>query len=487
VARGQIIDTQPSRLNIALGSVADTNGNLYLGEWSADILVDGDRANVVHGDGFGGVTGFPEDPGFYYTIDLGSSQTIDGITLFPRTGCCPDRLRDFRVSVLSDNNGTPGPEVWFADLFPDSEAMSPVELAVTDGTGVFDGRFVRITTNQNPVDEYELQLSEVEVYSGFGPEVPINYALYADAETNGSLWYPDWTPGALTDGILNLIHDDGPGGVNGVASDEGLYYQIDLGQVVEIAEIDIFPRQDGCCPERLSNYLVSVHEDDNGQPGAAVWSAVYRDDGSWPDTFDPDVIAPGDDPAGTFTGQWVRVTSLATQDEIDDGLVNYRLQMAEIEVYGHVGGLTGDFDQSGVLDGPDIDALTQQSALQTNPASYDLNGDSLVDTQDVNVWIKDLYNSWVGDADLNGEFNSTDLVAVLASGTYEADVDAVWSTGDFDGDGRTTSSDLVAALADGGYEAGPRAAVAAVPEPTSAALAALAALAIVHIGRCRCR
>jgi hypothetical protein len=84
--------------------------------------------------------------------------------------------------------------------------------------------------------------------------------------------------------------------------------------------------------------------------------------------------------------------------------------------------------------------------------------DNLVNAVDINQWVKDLFVSWVGDADLNGEFNSSDLVTVLASGTYETDLDSVWSTGDFNGDGRTTSGDLVAALADGGYEAGPRAA-----------------------------
>jgi hypothetical protein len=82
----------------------------------------------------------------------------------------------------------------------------------------------------------------------------------------------------------------------------------------------------------------------------------------------------------------------------------------------------------------------------------------------------------MGDANLDGQFNSSDLVSVLASGTYEADVDSVWSTGDFNGDGRTTSSDLVAALAGGGYEMGPRAAVAAVPEPSSLALVLLGML-----------
>jgi hypothetical protein len=137
------------------------------------------------------------------------------------------------------------------------------------------------------------------------------------------------------------------------------------------------------------------------------------------------------------------------------------------------GGLTGDFNQNGVLDAGDIDDLTAQSAGGTNPATHDLNNDALVNAADVNVWIKDLFNSWVGDANLDGEFNSSDLVSVLASGTYEANVDSVWSTGDFNGDGRTNSSDLVVALADGGYEQGPRAALASVPEPTAIALLAL--------------
>jgi hypothetical protein len=141
------------------------------------------------------------------------------------------------------------------------------------------------------------------------------------------------------------------------------------------------------------------------------------------------------------------------------------------------GGVPGDFNGNGVLDLPDIDDLTGQSAGGTNPPAYDLTGDALVNESDVNEWATVLFNSWIGDADLNGEFNSGDLVIVLASGTYEADVPSVWSTGDFNGDGRTNSSDLVAALAGGGYEAGPRAAVAAVPEPSCLVLVVMGLLA----------
>jgi hypothetical protein len=135
---------------------------------------------------------------------------------------------------------------------------------------------------------------------------------------------------------------------------------------------------------------------------------------------------------------------------------------------------TGDFNENGVLDGPDIDDLTGQSASQTNPAAYDLNGDALVDAADVKVWVKDLFGSWLGDANLDKEFNSTDLVDVLAAGTFEVDVNSVWSTGDFNGDGRTNSSDLVEALADGGYELGPPPAVASVPEPSGLSLSLMA-------------
>ncbi len=73
------------------------------------------------------------------------------------------------------------------------------------------------------------------------------------------------------------------------------------------------------------------------------------------------------------------------------------------------------------------------------------------------------------DTNLDGEFNSTDLVNVLSAGQYEDGIplNSVWATGDWDGDGEFTRLDLVVALADGGYEQGLRLAPAAVPEPSS--------------------
>ena len=47
---------------------------------------------------------------------------------------------------------------------------------------------------------------------------------------------------------------------------------------------------------------------------------------------------------------------------------------------------------------------------------------------------------------------------------------STWATGDWNGDAEFDFGDLVLAFQDGGYEQGPRAAVNAVPEPSSAIL-----------------
>ena len=77
-----------------------------------------------------------------------------------------------------------------------------------------------------------------------------------------------------------------------------------------------------------------------------------------------------------------------------------------------------------------------------------------------------------GDADLNGEFNSSDMVQVFAAGKYETGESAGWSNGDWNGDGLFDSSDMVTAFADGGYEKGPRTGAVVVPEPGTALLLA---------------
>jgi hypothetical protein len=146
----------------------------------------------------------------------------------------------------------------------------------------------------------------------------------------------------------------------------------------------------------------------------------------------------------------------------------------------------GDYNGDGLLNAWDIDlqALAPRGA---NPyiLKFDENADGVVDGIDRDIWVHQHRRTYFGDANLDGEFGSSDLMSVFIAGEYEDRRfgNSTWSTGDWDGDGEFTSGDLVVALADGGYEAGPRAAV--VPEPASVLLVTIAA-ALVAIRRGVC-
>ena len=102
---------------------------------------------------------------------------------------------------------------------------------------------------------------------------------------------------------------------------------------------------------------------------------------------------------------------------------------------------------------------------------WDFTDDDLVDVDDLNFFVtsSDHLNTWIGDANLDGEFNSGDLVEVFKAGQYEDILpgNSTWSTGDWNADGNFDTSDLTAAFEGGGYEMGPRQAVAVVPESSS--------------------
>ncbi len=133
------------------------------------------------------------------------------------------------------------------------------------------------------------------------------------------------------------------------------------------------------------------------------------------------------------------------------------------------GGQPGDFNQDGVLDEQDIDALTMEVLSGGTGAAFDVNQDGAVTDDDRLYWVDELKMTYMGDSNLDGEFSSADLVQVLSAGQYEDAIDgnSTWATGDWDGNADFNSSDFVTALAAGGYEIGPRAAVSAVPEPES--------------------
>ncbi|CAC5419670.1 unnamed protein product [Mytilus coruscus] len=103
---------------------------------------------------------------FWWAVNLEVESVIKRITIYRRTDCCTDRLRDFDVLVYNPaqaswNNYDRGtPELWHRQTGP-----SPPILNVTCGDGQVKGRFVKIIMEKNYVYiDHSLCLCEVEVY-----------------------------------------------------------------------------------------------------------------------------------------------------------------------------------------------------------------------------------------------------------------------------------------------------------------------------------
>ena len=139
--------------------------------------------------------------------------------------------------------------------------------------------------------------------------------------------------------------------------------------------------------------------------------------------------------------------------------------------------VAGDFNGNGARDVGDLDMLAV--GMMNNDAAFDLDDDGDADADDRAVWVQTLANTFFGDADFNGEFNSGDFVTVFGAAKYETDQPATWSEGDWNGDGVFNSGDFVTAFGGGGYESGPRdGGLQTVPEPSSLALVACGLLAM---------
>ena len=113
----------------------------------------------------------------------------------------------------------------------------------------------------------------------------------------------------------------------------------------------------------------------------------------------------------------------------------------------------GDINLDLVVDAADIDMLAMAIRTNEQPVEYDLNEDGAVDEQDYRQLIKNVLNSDFGDSNLDGVFNSGDLIHVFQRGTYEDGIAANsgWQDGDWNGDGEFDSGDLVFVFQEGTY------------------------------------
>ncbi|MCA9147648.1 MAG: DUF5050 domain-containing protein [Planctomycetales bacterium] len=152
---------------------------------------------------------------------------------------------------------------------------------------------------------------------------------------------------------------------------------------------------------------------------------------------------------------------------IEDVLYASRSSIRDI-AFDYRAAVYGDFDRDGQLDIDDVNSIARQFGELINRELYDLDGNQSVDARDQQYWIKNIRKTWIGDVNLDGRFDSQDIVAVFQAGEYEDQAvgNSTWASGDWNGDGDFSTKDLVLAFQDGGY--GPESVGAmAVPEPSS--------------------
>ena len=127
----------------------------------------------------------------------------------------------------------------------------------------------------------------------------------------------------------------------------------------------------------------------------------------------------------------------------------------------------GDVTGDGVVDANDIDAVC--GGRTSGDLQFDLTNDGLVDEADTNFLIQNVLQTSFGDVNLDGKFNSSDLVLIFQAGEYEDNLasNSTWATGDWNCDGDFTSRDFTYALTYGEYDTDEP-----VIEPAAAAVAA---------------
>ena len=78
---------------------------------------------------------------------------------------------------------------------------------------------------------------------------------------------------------------------------------------------------------------------------------------------------------------------------------------------------------TGNLDAGDLDLQAVEIASNLNNPKFDLTGDGKVDYDDRVYWVENpsVKNSWIGDANLDGVFDSNDFVQVFVAGEYEVE------------------------------------------------------------------
>ena len=105
-----------------------------------------------------------------------------------------------------------------------------------------------------------------------------------------------------------------------------------------------------------------------------------------------------------------------------------------------------DFDGDGFHNCTDIDMLVAEMVAGTNGSGFDLNGDSVVDSADLDQWLNDAAAvNGLGSSYIHGDGNLDGFVDVSDFGVWNDNrftFNTGWCGGDYNADGRADASDF---------------------------------------------
>lgn len=212
-----------------------------------------------------------------------------------------------------------------------------------------------------------------------------------------------------------------------------------------------------------SDYNVLMHRFTLNQGNSVINLAAWQDETG---QDDHSIIATADQLFVDWTSDDFRLSADSParnagigQHEVEDDLNGNMRPFEEAFDIGaseYVPQLVGDFDSNQVVDAADIDRLYLEIRENTSDLSFDLDDNGTVDQNDANYLIETVLGTTFGDSNLDGVFDSKDIIAIFSSGEYQDELalNSTWSTGDWNGDGEFDSTDIIAALQTGAYSGG---------------------------------
>lgn len=187
-----------------------------------------------------------------WQVELKEDSPVTEVTLFNRTDCCSDRLSNFNVYTLDENQGLVEKQFF-------SGTVGKRQTIKFSGK---NARFVRIqlTSNNN------LSLAEVVVKANLaqGRLATQSSTAYdgnpqraVDGQTNGN-----W-------GSSSVTHTDNK--INGVAAPQ--WWKVQLDKTSAVGEVVVWNRTD-CCSERLSDFYVELLNDQGTVVGSQFFGGA---------------------------------------------------------------------------------------------------------------------------------------------------------------------------------------------------------------------